>query len=101
MRKVCKQCGQEKSLRRFYRHPNYADGHENICRLCKRENVAANVELKWEYYQARKRERSARPENVAKRAAYNRSPRGREVKRACYQRAKRFRQLVENSRACA
>lgn len=97
-RKVCKQCKTEKGIRRFYRHPHYADGHENICKLCKRANVRENVELKWEYYQAKKRERSARPENIAKRKAYNTSERGRQVKRECYARAKRFR-ILEQQRA--
>lgn len=98
-RKSCKQCGVEKTIAQFYRHPHYADGHENICKLCKRDNVRENVELKFEYYQAKKRERSARPENVAKRAAYNRSERGRQVKRECYARAKRFRELIAQQAA--
>lgn len=94
-RKVCKQCGAEQSIRCFYRHPSYADGHENICRRCKIANVEDNRELKFEHYQAQKRAWSARPENVAKRRAYAKSSRGREVHRASNRRYMRILRLME------
>lgn len=93
-RKACKQCGEEQSIRNFYRHPTYADGRESICKRCKIANVEANRELKYEYYQQKKREWSARPENVEKRRAYKRSERGRMVHRACSLRYIRFKQMT-------
>ena len=94
-RKVCKQCGKEKSLRSFYRHSHYADGHLKVCKLCHKENVEANRELKFEYYQAQKRQWAARPENKAKRRAYAKSPRGRQVHAESNRRYRRFRMLEE------
>lgn len=96
-RKICKDCGALKTLRQFYRHPHYADGRMNTCKLCKRTQVEANRELKFEHYQATKREWSARPENVAKRQAYNVSPRGMEVHRASCRRYMRFRRMIGRS----
>lgn len=100
-RKVCKQCKTEKGLRCFYRHPHYADGHENICKVCKRANVRENAELKFEYYRERKRIWAARPENRAKRKAYARSERGKEVKRGCYRRRRDFMRLMAQSGVAA
>lgn len=100
-RKVCKQCNAEKDLRQFCRHSHYADGHENICKVCKRANVKENAELKFEYYRAKKRIWSSRPENIAKRKAYARSERGKEVKRGCYRRRRDFLRLVSQSGASA
>jgi hypothetical protein len=94
-RKTCKDCGAEKPLREFYRHAHYADGHMNTCKACKRVYVAENVELKFEQYRATKRLRDARPENVAKRVAYRRTPRGRASHRASCRRYMRFQRMAE------
>jgi len=92
-RKVCKQCGEEKAIRSFYRHSHYADGHMTVCKVCHASNVEANRELKWEQYRAWKRSWSERPENVAKRREYARSPRGRAVHAATNRRYRQFRML--------
>lgn len=36
-KKVCKVCGDSKSLKEFVIHKNYKDGHSNICKACNRE----------------------------------------------------------------
>jgi hypothetical protein len=96
--KVCKQCGEEKSIRCFYRHPSYADGRLRVCKVCHKANVAENRELKYEYYRAAKRAWSARPENVAKRRAYAKSPRGRKVHDGCNRRWRRFQRFAVEQR---
>lgn len=92
-RKVCKDCGAAKWQSAFYRHPNYADGHMNTCKQCKRQQVKENRELKWEHYREMKRRWSSRPENVAKRLAYRRTARGTEIHRASCRRYVRFRRM--------
>lgn len=98
-RKACKDCGEVKSVRQFYRHSHYADGRINTCKACKIAQVEANRELKFEQYQATKRRWSARPENVAKRQAYNSSTRGLEVHRASCRRYMRFRRMAALAQA--
>lgn len=94
-RKVCKDYGELKTLRHFYRHSHYADGRTNSCKPCTIAQVEANRELKFAQYRETKRLWSARPENVAKRAAYRRSPRGTAVHRASCRRYMRFRRMLE------
>lgn len=77
----------------FYEHPSYATGHMKVCKLCHRENVRVNEELKFELVRERKRLWSLRPENVAKRKAYQQSPRGRIAHRAACSRYIRFKRL--------
>lgn len=86
-----------KMLRYFYRHPNYADGRMKSCKPCKIAQIEANRELKFEHYRVTKRAWSARPENVAKRRAYQQSARGVAVHRASNRRYMRFRRMLERS----
>lgn len=92
-RKPCKDCGAVLSLRNFYKHPSYADGHMNSCRACTIAAVAANRELKEEYYRAQKREIAARPKYRQQRTAYAKSERGRAVHRAACRRYYSFKRL--------
>lgn len=96
-RKPCKECGEVLTLRNFYHHPTYADGHENTCKRCKIRLVAENRELKREHYAAKKREISARPYYRAQRAAYAQTERGREVHRAARRRYNRWRQMEQRA----
>lgn len=82
--KTCRTCKLEKPVRGFYRHPSYADGHMSDCKACKRAYSRENHILKRETILARKRVWSASPEQRAKRAEYQRSERGRQVKREVY-----------------
>lgn len=41
--KVCKCCGEEKSLSEFYKNENYKDGHLNYCKRCQNEKTRQNV----------------------------------------------------------
>lgn len=93
MKKRCKQCGLEKNIGWFYKQACYRGGYMNICKLCKRQNVAENRELKADYYREKKREISARPYYVQQRATYNKSPRGRAVSRAANRRYRQFKAL--------
>lgn len=93
VKKRCKDCGETKGLRCFYKHRSYRDGRMNSCKACKRQQVAENYELKVDVYRARKREISARPYYVAQRAAYNSSERGRQVHREVCRRYYRFKAL--------
>ena len=76
-RKPCKDCSVVKPLRNFYRHPKTADGYEGLCKACKRRYAQENRELKATYYRAREAERAGRPERIAARRAYDKSPGGK------------------------
>jgi ribosomal protein L40E len=84
--KVCRTCKAEKPLRQFYRHPTYADGYMSDCKACrkayaremhwlKRESILARQKRYYVANLSRERER---------RAAYQRSERGKQVKREVY-----------------
>lgn len=64
--KRCFKCGETKPLTDFYKHPRMADGHVNKCKTCNKSDVwhhrKDNIERIREY----DRERSKRPERVAK-----------------------------------
>lgn len=81
--KTCRTCRIEKPLRQFYLHPNYADGHMNDCKDCKRAYSREMHWLKRDQILAKKRERyyANWERERAKRRAYQQSPRGREVHR--------------------
>lgn len=96
-RKPCKDCGEVLTIRQFYRHPSYADGHMNTCKVCKRVQVRENEELKEEAYRALKREISARPYYRAQREAYQRSERGIQVHRAACRRYHKVKRFLEAS----
>jgi hypothetical protein len=82
--KICRTCKAEKPLRQFYRHLTYADGRMSDCKDCKRAYQREMHWLKRETILARKRVWAASPEQRAKRAAYQRSERGKQVKRETY-----------------
>lgn len=82
--KTCRTCKVAKALRQFYRHPSYADGHMSECKACKRAYSLEMYMLKRETALARKKIWAARPEQRAKRAAYAKSERGKQVKRETY-----------------
>lgn len=42
--KKCKQCGVEKSLDSFYKHPQKKDGKNAKCKFCVKLNVKSNLE---------------------------------------------------------
>jgi hypothetical protein len=79
--KTCRTCKAEKPLRQFYRHPHYADGRMSDCKECKKAYAREMHWLKREVILARKRQYNATPERIAKRVAYARTPRGRQIKR--------------------
>lgn len=92
-RKPCRDCRRVLTLRNFYRHPDYRDGRMNTCVDCKRQQARETYELKHQYYRAQQSRRSATPAYRAKRAAYAKTARGREVHRAACRRYRRFKAL--------
>ena len=94
-RKPCRDCGEVLTLRNFYRHPSYADGHMNTCRRCTIRNVTENRELKEQHYKELKREIAARPKYRAQRAEYARSERGRQIHQEACRRYYRLKRVFE------
>lgn len=37
-KKICRKCGQTKSLDQFHHNPNAADGRRNVCKQCRNRN---------------------------------------------------------------
>lgn len=79
--KACRTCHVVKPARAFYRNRRYREGS---CKECRRAYMREMHWLKRETILARKRIWSASPEQRAKRAAYQRSERGKQVKREVY-----------------
>lgn len=84
--KTCRTCKAEKPMRAFYRHPSYADGHMADCKECKKAYSREMHWLKREAILARQKRYYRENWSVerAKRAAYQRSDRGKQVKREVY-----------------
>ena len=68
--KTCRACGQEKTIRNFYKHPNAVDGYMKVCRECHKVAIYENRSLKRDTYNAKRRIYSARPDVKAKRREY-------------------------------
>ena len=64
-----------------------------ICKRCKIIEVAANKELKAEYYRDKNRKRDLLPHRIAQRRAYDKSPRGKAAHLAANNRYRRFKRL--------
>lgn len=100
-RKACRTCGVSYRVGGFYRHPRGADGLMDVCKLCHREAVNLNRELKAEYYREYQQRRMADPvKRAAKYAAakaYAATPAGKAAK-ARAQRAYRLTKAERKSR---
>lgn len=79
--KICRTCHVAKTLRSFYRNRRSREGS---CKECRKAYMREMHVLKRETILARKRIWSASPAQRAKRAAYQRSERGKQVKRETY-----------------
>lgn len=77
MTKSCKVCRAEMPLSEFHRAAKNKDGHNTTCKRCRAMEEHANRPLRREYY----RQRSARPDVKAKKAAYQKSAAGLAVNR--------------------
>lgn len=75
MTKPCISCKKEKPLSEYYAHPEMRDGHLNKCKVCCR--AYANGHNKKAHVLERDRIRNARPERVAARKAYAKTPEGK------------------------
>lgn len=67
MGKVCRECGVEKDISEFYRHPKMADGFLNRCKECTKRNVKdyreMNIERIRAYDRVRNHPSSSSPTN--------------------------------------
>lgn len=83
--KPCRTCKRILSLGQFYRHPSTADGRLSDCKACKRAYEAEQRILKAERIREYRQEYERRPERIqakqAWRAAWIKTPRGRESRR--------------------
>lgn len=86
--KRCRDCGIEKPLDAYYRHPGMKDGRLNSCIPCRRAYATANRNKRIEEKRAYDRARGFRvydPAKVKARAAVHRELQsGRMVRGDCY-----------------
>jgi len=80
--KICKKCKESEPLHEFYRHPNMADGHLNVCKQCKREDSIQHRLKNIERIRAYDRERGKLPERIAFNVMSNRLWRKADCRRA-------------------
>ena len=92
--KVCRTCGETKTVRGFYRHPTYADGYMSDCKVCKCKYQAEMHELKAEVFKAKKAARAKLPKYREQRKAYAQTERGRQVHRAACARYNRWKRIT-------
>lgn len=79
--KPCKDCGEVKPLLEFYAAAGMRDGRRNNCIECHCAYNRENQELKMPAKRARDLAYRQRPEVIAKRQAYAKSPRGSLIKK--------------------
>lgn len=56
--KTCKDCGVEKPITEFYRHPEMTDGYLNSCKECKKSYQRRRAELGFTREYERRRNRT-------------------------------------------
>lgn len=77
MKKICKQCGKEKTLDGFYKHPKMKDGLLNKCIECFKAGVKANRKKNIDHYKAYDNARANRPDRVEARRKYSETAAGK------------------------
>ena len=75
--KLCRSCGQTKSISDFYKHRQMRDGRLNFCKDCIKDGVKKNRAARIEYYREFDRLRSMLPHRVLARKAYAQTTRGK------------------------
>ena len=75
--KVCKECGETKTLDDFYKHKKMADGYLNKCKVCVNEKVEKYQELNREKIKEAVKKKSKDPNRVASRKKYAKSEKGK------------------------
>jgi hypothetical protein len=68
--KVCRDCGAEKDLSEFYKHPKTADGYLNKCKLCVSARVRKNRRERSGRYAQYEKARANMPHRVEARRKY-------------------------------
>ena len=68
--KVCRQCGEAKSITDFYVHEKMADGRLNKCKTCVKNRVGVHREKNLDAINAYDRSRNMRADRVAARKQY-------------------------------
>lgn len=75
--KTCFRCLLLKPLSEFYKHAQMKGGHLNKCIECTKADVRQNRLEKIEHYRQFDRQRASRPDRVAARKAYQKTPEGK------------------------
>jgi hypothetical protein len=76
--KTCRECGKDKSLAEFYKHPKMLDGHLNKCKACVKARVKTHRSENISKIREYDRSRGSDPHRVTARKAYSLTDKGRE-----------------------
>lgn len=79
--KTCKGCGISKPLDEYYFYGKKTKRRGGKCKECTKAMVRANRAAKIEYYRQHDRDRAMRPDRLAARISYSKTPRGIEALR--------------------
>ena len=77
--KPCRKCHIEKPLAGFYRHKKMSDGYLNFCIQCVKQREKKRYAENKEKINAYDRDRSMRPDRVAARVSYLKTPKGKQI----------------------
>ena len=64
--KACRECGVEKELSEFYRHPRMADGHLTYCKVCRRAYQKNRLPEAIAEIERRRNQKTARKAHLAR-----------------------------------
>lgn len=81
MKKTCFKCGEVKPLSDYYKHKKMLDGHLNKCKECTKKDVNKHREENIDKIREYDRNRPNKAERVKQSSEYQKTERGKEVKR--------------------
>lgn len=81
MEKNCFKCGELKPLTEYYKHKEMGDGHLNKCKQCTKSDVSKHRNDNIEKIREYDRNRLNKSERAKQSAEYQKTERGKEVKR--------------------
>ncbi len=89
--RICRTCHVPKPLTAFYKHSRCREGRAWSCIVCTLEYLRENKRLKREAIRDYMRRYDRLPHRVAAKRAYDKTPRGREVRRVMQRVYRAFR----------